>query len=267
MASDNDQLLGMDFKITAKAGDDYLADLVGEGKKFGGNADLAKGHAHLQSHAKTLEDENSLLRGRMEEMAKSSSTTDDVLAMLKQKGKTPEQIAADQLAAHQDGKEALTAEAVAKLITGALDQRDDVAKAATQADAIKANQKEFWEKLSGKYGDVDKAKAAVTMYMGTDKSKRNLVATLGSSDPAALVELITVTVKPEGEQMDFGTGGDGKTNVTEKPFVPAGLVTYEDEQHVKRTNRKYYDSADFQIKIHESARAGVWKRPVRKSLY
>ena len=266
MGTDNDQLLGMDFKITAKASEDYLTDLVGEGKKFGGNADLAKGHAHLQSHAKTLEDENALLRGRMEEMAKSSSTTEDVLAMLK-KAKTPEQIAADQLAAHQDEAQPLTAESVAKLISGALDQRDDERKADNEADVIKANQKVFWGTLSEKYGDVDKAKAAVTMYMGTDASKRNLVKMLGSSDPAALVELITVTVKPQGEQMDFGTGDAGKTNNVEKPFVPAGLVTYEQEQQVKKTNRKYYDSADFQMLIHKSAKEGVWKRPVHKSLY
>ena len=92
MAEITDQVLGQNIDTfvqpdaSTPAPDkepDYLNLLVGEGKKYGDNASLAKAYANVEAHAKQVKDENADLRQQLATTASSTKTVDDILAAIK----------------------------------------------------------------------------------------------------------------------------------------------------------------------------------------
>jgi hypothetical protein len=69
-----------DDTVILDADKDYLAELVGEDKKFKTPADLAKGKAHSDAHIASLERTLASLRDEL----KTRSTTDDLMTKIKE---------------------------------------------------------------------------------------------------------------------------------------------------------------------------------------
>lgn len=266
--ADGDQLLGKDLNnANADLGNqqsnqdvDYLDVLVGEGKKYADNGNLAKGYANLQVHNTTILKEKTDLQAAYDLLLAQNKTVDSVLAAI-QNPQSNQQSQADLLAQQAAADQGLSKEDIVAIITGTLDKRDDASAAQTQVDAIKGNQAIFWGEASKVYGSEAKAEAAVAMYVGTDPKKRELVKQLGSFDPKTLVSVLQTAIPVKGEQMDFGLADLGNENAKKVVTVPSGLVTYDQAEAVRKGNKKLYNSRDFQMKLHASCEAGVWKRP------
>ena len=271
--ADGDQLLGKDLNANAGLDDhqsnqdvDYLDVLVGEGKKYADNGNLAKGYANLQVHADTLMGEKTTLQAAYDLLLAQGKTVDSVLeAIQNPQGNQggggdnhQQQAAADQ---------GLSKEDIVAIITGTLDKRDDVSAANAQVEAVKSNQALFWVEASKVYGDDAKAEAAVAMYVGTDPKKRELVKQLGSLDPMTLVSVLQTAIPVKGEQVDFGLADLGNENAKKIVHAPSGLVTYEQAEVIRKGNKKLYNSRDFQMKLHQSAEAGIWKRPTKQRTF
>ena len=251
MAENNDQLLGVDMTPNSTQNDgnqdpDYHGLLVGEGKKYSDDAALAKGYGNIAAHAKTVEDENAEMRKQLATMQTQNKTVDDILAQI---NKPP---AGDH---HMDVNEdqPVSKEDIAALIAAGFDQRDKATEVTREADKIKTNQKSFWAKATELYGDLDKAKTAVSMYVGDDVSKRDMVKNLGSYDPTTLVTILTNAVAPKGEQINFGGADLGANNSGETVVIPQGLMTYAQAEVVRKKDPKLYKSRAFQNKLHASA--------------
>jgi hypothetical protein len=260
--ADNDQLLGEDVNLdnNSDAGGqgshqepDYLDMLVGDGKKYADDKNLAKGYANLQAHTNTILDEKTALQKENEVLKSTNKTVEDVLAAINGNpdggGGNHDFDNHDQNNANQK----LSKEDIVSLITGALDKRDEDKETRAEVDRIKANQKVTWEKLSEVYGDKEKAKAVVTMYVNNDNKKKELVQNLGSYDPTTLVEIIKVAVPSKGEQVDFGLGDLTKENTKETLPTPKGLFTYAEAEVVRKKNPVLYKTRDFQLRLHKSA--------------
>lgn len=255
--ADNDQLLGEDVNVNpistvdgADQAPDYLGLLVGEGKKYADQANLAKGYANLDAHTRTLMDEKKALENQLLEMGQKVKTGEDILAAIKGGGGAVEE--AYQAPAGANGQDVSQAD-VAGLIAAALDQRDEKHQAQSQVDQIAANQKTTWDKLSKIYGDKEKAKVAVGMYCGEDAAKRTMVQNLGSTDPDALALIMQNAVKPKGEQVSFGVADASNQASQDAPLPnPAGLFTYAESLVVKKQNPKLYHSRQFQARLHDS---------------
>ena len=263
MATDNDQLLGEDLEVkpNPELGDhgsdqepDYLELLVGDGKKYNDEKNLAKGYANLQAHNQKILEEKQEIQRKLDAIQSQSKTVEDVLAAL---GKKPsgDNLDSDDLGGQGGGNsnQALSKEDILSIVTSALDQRSEEARKDDQVKRIKETQRETWDKLSGVYGDKAKAKAAVAMYVGDDSEKRKLVQNLGSFDPATLVEMMKAAVPPNGENIDFGLGDDGNQNPQEELPAPKNLFTYAQAEEVRKKNPGLYKSRDFQLRLHKSA--------------
>ena len=260
MAND-DQLLGRKIEniINPDAGNqegdqtpDYLDILVGDGKKYSDNANLAKGYANLQALAQTLKDEKDVATKALADSQTGSKSIEDILAAIKGSGAS---VKDDDLGlgGENTGAQALSKEDIVSLIAGTLDQRDEKSKANAKVTEIEANQAVTWEKLSKVYGDMAKADAAVAMYVGNDAKKRELVQNLGSFDPETLLTIMQAAVPPKGEKVEFGMGDIGKKNVDEKLPTPQGLFTYAQAEVVRKKDKRLYNSRAFQLRLHQSA--------------
>ena len=267
--ADGDQLLGKDFSVNAEQGGqqsnqdvDYLDVLVGDGKKYADNKNLAKGYANLQAHNTTILDEKTTLQAAYDTLLAQGKTVDAVIAaMNRPKGN---QGGDDDFHQQQEADvQGLSKEDVMTLMTAALDKRDDASAADAQVEEIKSNQSLFWVEASKVYGSEAKAQAAVAMYMGEDAKKRELVKQLGSFDPKTLVTVLSNAIPAKGEQVDFGLADLGNENGKKITHIPSGLVTYDQAEVVRKSNKKLYNSRDFQMKLHASCEAGVWKRPTK----
>ncbi len=272
--ADGDQLLGKDLNnANADLGNqapnqdvDYLDVLVGEGKKYADHANLAKGYANLQAHNTTILTEKTDLQTAYDLLLAQNKTVDSVLAAI-QNPQGNQQSQADLLAQAAAADQGLSKEDIVAIITGTLDKRDTDSAAQTQVDAIKSNQAIFWAEASKVYGSDAKAEAAVAMYVGTDQKKRELVKQLGSLDPKTLVSVLQTAIPVKGEQVDFGLADLGNENGKKVVHAPSGLVTYEQAEVVRKGNKKIYNSREFQMKLHQSAEAGIWKRPTKQRTF
>lgn len=257
--ADNDQLLGRTVVVNPAAGDqtgdqtpDYLDILVGDGKKYADNGNLAKGYANLQAHNQTILDEKVQLEAALKLAQSGAKSVEDILAAIKGSGASTK-VDDLNLGGENTGAQALSKEDIVSLIAGTLDQRDEKSAANAKVTEIEANQTVTWEKLSKVYGDMAKADAAVAMYVGNDAKKRELVQNLGSFDPETLLTIMQAAVPPQGEKVEFGMGDIGKKSVDEKLPTPQGLFTYAEAEVVRKKDKRLYNSREFQLRLHKSA--------------
>ena len=264
--ADGDQLLGVNINQVQQqqpaegtpgvdTTPDYLDILVGDGKKYADNGNLAKGYANLVAHNSTIKEEKDAMKLELDALKAQHKTVDSVMAAIKQGG--PAANAADDLGQQQQAAatQGLSKEDIVALVTGTLDKRDEEAETKNQVTQIEANQQKTWEDLSKVYGDQTKAIAAVALYVNGDKQNTEMVQKLGSYDPATLVQIITTAVPAKkGENVDFGLADKGVNHPKENEVpVPQGLFTYAQAEAVRKGNRKLYNSRDFQLRLHKSA--------------
>ncbi len=277
--ADNDQLLGEEFNADGsvkvdpdKDGQgshqepDYLELLVGDGKKYADGSNLAKGYANLQQHTNTILEEKLALQAKLDEMVATNRTVNDVLAAIN--GNPDDGVdRSDKFNQQHDGaNQELSKEDITAMITGAFNQRDDDAVVQAEVVKVKANQKTTWEELSKVYGDKEKAKVAVALYVGNDENKKKLVQNLGSYDPTTLVSMLTTAIPANGEQVNFGNSDDGGHHPKQELPTPAGLFTYAQAEVVRKKNPQVYKSRDFQLRFHKSCaeHPNFWEGTVRK---
>ena len=161
--------------LSELTGEEALASLVGEGKKYATTEEMAKGMAYGQQHITKIEQENSELR----DSATKAKGVDDILEAMKgqQTGKLDDDQHHDDT--HDKGSNQPDVQA---LIDGAFEKRD----ARTQADKEEANKKAVITKLSAKYG-VGKA-SEIYNKVGDDLGIN--LDELAAKSPDAVMKLV-----------------------------------------------------------------------------
>lgn len=219
--------------------EDYLAEMVGEGKKYGTVEDAAKALAKKAVNAdtfiETLKTEKRQLEEQYQELQTRNKSIDEIVQALrqpdppKQEPPTPKEPEQDNMSVDQ--------------IIAELERRTQEKTAAQQReDAIKKT----WEALGSPevFGDLDKAKTAVASYIGKDPNRKALVDQMAIADPQGLVALL----KQNREVVTFSENQTGKA--TEPGMSNTGKLTWDAVRKIRKENPKLYNSKAFQQRMH-----------------
>ena len=226
----------------ADSGNDPLAVLVGEGRKYKTVADLAKAYMEADGFLEKIKGENAELR----EKVASAKTVDDVLQRLKQ----PEASTQDQGA--DKGAKSLSADDVAKIVRDTLtgletqkSRQDNLLK----ADA--AMKKQFGEKAG-----------EVFAKMADTPEKKQALTQLASVAPDKFVQLVIPAATTSGTQTDSGTTVNSAaladTNQSARTTDPGCKEYFETMRRDPKRRNEYYSSAN-QLAMHKAAQANPEK--------
>lgn len=175
-------------------GEQALADLVGDGKKYANHEELAKAMIHSQHHIGTLETETATLR----EQSVKAQSVEDVLAAIKGVQPPAQEVVQDP--AQQPASEL----SVADQIAAALQQRDDQSLA-SKADANRASVVAELNKTYGAEASQLYSKVGNDLGINLDE--------LAGKSPAAVLKLVA-EARPTPQQ-----------NLSQQ--LPAGTINRE----------------------------------------
>ena len=228
-----------------------LAILVGEGRKYASQEELAKAYLHLDDFAETLKGENTKLKADLA----TAKTLEEVLDRLKEAPVASAPDRGDKKVAAQAA--GLSAVDVAKIVNDTLTGRETARTRENnllQADA--AMRKLFGDKAPDVF-----AKEATTPQL------RVALTELASISPAKFVALFAPQVTTQtGNQIDSNTSVNTSAlsaELTSGRVADAECKEFYDNLRRKEPARFY--SQEMQLKIHQAALANPDKYFGRKS--
>lgn len=205
-------------------------ELVGEGKKYKTVDDLAKAYKNADQFIETLKTEKRTVEEQYHDALAKSKSVEEILAALNETKTTIVEVPTQTQAP--------------------IDVRGEVDKVLAER-ATAAKKKELadtsWKKLGDLYGDLDKARVAVTEYVGGDPVKAKLIETLGSTNPDEMVKFMASMRKPVETFTDDGAGSNSDPNA-----IPTGL-TWKLAKDIKKNNPRLFNSMKFQTALHKAA--------------
>jgi hypothetical protein len=210
--------------------DNPLEELVGDGKKYKTVEELAKAYKNADQFIETLKTEKRTAEEQYHDAISKSKSIEEILAALNETKTTIVE------------KPTQTQEPV--------DVKGEVAKVMAEREAAaakKATADASWLKLATLYGDLDKARVAVTEYVGGDPVKAKLIETLGSTNPDEMVKFMSSMKGPVETFTDDGSGSQADPN-----GIPAAL-TWKLAKDIKKNNPRLFNSMKFQTALHSAA--------------
>lgn len=246
---DGTTILGEDLSgkpatpVAPPSEEQFIAENVGDGKKYKTEAEalraLAKKALHADTFIEQLKEEKRQLEAtygdvatKLSELTAKESRTDEILAAIKNQSTAP---------GTPPTQAGLSQEELNKQLEALLDQRQTAA-------LKKANSEKAWVLLDSQYGSREAAKEAVRQFIGTDPALKTTVGILGESNPEKLVEFITASKKkPESFT-------DPNENARNTDAIPAASgLTWNKAKEIKKANPKLYWSPKFQAELHKAA--------------
>lgn len=227
-------------EVTTSNPDNYFETLVGEGKKYSTQEELAKANFHGTLHIKELTEKLDNFRGERE-------TLNEVITELRsnnerggQEPVTPQRdnaVNADNQLELQKTVET----AVSSVLT---------TKEREQREAV--NLGLALQKLTTLYGSEQAALAAIRNFQGENHIRQDMVDNLGKSDPDALVILIkgaqpVKQVSPNTPGMDGGETGAALPNTAGLP------ITWSEATRIRQEQPRVYKTAEFRRKLEQAA--------------
>lgn len=223
----SEQVLGVSTPEN-KSGDDPVAALVGEGKKFKTVADLAKGKLESDTFVKQLQEENKALRDLAAAKAEAGNSTllAELVSSLTPKAKTD---STATTTANQPSQNGISAEEVNRLI-----------EAREQTQTAQSNVSKFNAAVSKAF--ADKATQEVAARIAAVGADPQLFSQLVSKSPNAALAMLGL------EQSSAAASGgvsqrEGSVNTAALPNLGAGQTkdaAYFRELR-KKLGAKYYD--------------------------
>lgn len=208
---------------------DYLANLVGEGKKYKSAAELAKAYANADQFIETLKTEKQALEAKTAE----AKTVDDIIAKLKQE--KPEETYQPPTS-NDEVPKGLTVDQLEEWFAERQKKQIEEETAAKQVEQIKLNQEKAWNLLASEdaFGSVENAKRAIAEYIGQDQTKADVINRMGGYTPEDLVVFLKSTVKSNAVQY---TDDSGVKN-TQEDFTFKGKLTWDKVKEMEKENPK-----------------------------
>lgn len=227
---------------------DYLAEFVGEGKKYTTIEDAAKALAKKAVHAdqfiETIKREKQEIESKLAEAEARTKTADEIVELITTKAFYPgdgqQQAMNQDMTAQQTTPSGLKPEEVEALVEAKLRDR-------ALALERRAQKEKTWGLLVQEFGSDDAVKQRLLDYAGDNPVRREAVDKLGFTDPAGLV-LLLKSATSEKEQFS----PDRSREHTGDPTVKTGL-TWSKAKELKRTDPRKYNSLAFQRELQQAA--------------
>jgi hypothetical protein len=250
--------LGADAPKEPNAGEnsepqDYLSELVGEGKKYKEVGELAKGAYHAQTHIQRIEEENKRLRELAE---KKELTSEKLSAVLDRLSKLDD----PEPSGHRREPEfeepiqkpdaVPTRDELAKIVADLLDERGAAEAQKQREERMKENQQKAWAKLSELYeNDMSKAKAFVAEYVGDSRDRADILNRMIVADPDSFVDFMKAQKARSGGVNFSDSANDKKPPVT---LEGAGQLTWARAREIRKSNPELYNSRRFQAALNSA---------------
>lgn len=229
---------------------DYVAELVGEGRKFKSVEDLAKGKVESDRFIANLQTEMAELRADL----KARTTFEELLTQMNSETKTPTSVNADATPRIGDEGEGnatagMTAEQIEKLIS---DRLSSVDKNRTEAENFRTVQ----AKLAQAFGNNASAKLKqVTDELGLTPEYVNQLA---KSQPQVLLRMVGADAIPSEPRSTTSSTQNSSLNTSAFPRSnTSGVKLKSHYDNIRRTDPNLYWSPKVQQEIHQTvARLG-----------
>lgn len=217
--------------------EDYLAEFVGEGKKYQSVEEAAKALAKKAVNAdtfiETLKTEKQELETKYNELSTKNRSIDEIIQAIK----TPESNLEQQTPVQQEPEMSVDA------IIAELEKRNqEKSEAEKRTERVRTT----WERLGTEdvFGDMEKAKAAVATYIGDDTSKKALVDQLALVDPDGLITLL----KQNKQVVTFTEEHNARSSENTTPVT--GKLTWDIVNKIRKDNPELYNSKAFKNRMH-----------------
>ena len=229
---------------TTPTNDDYLGLLVGDGKKYKDQQELAKAYIHASTRIKELDE-------AVGEAKEHERLFNEILTEIR--SKTPPNSDTPPLATAPTGDNGqITPDNVERLVEQTLSQRE------AEREAVK-NQGLSIEKMAEAYG-VD-AQGAYRIVAEVLKVKPNLEKTidnLGNTDPDAFVRFMT-SMRPVTQVVTNAPGTSGGPSANSLVSTNGMALTWTQARELRKKDPKTYASKEFRIKLEQAAAAALAK--------
>ena len=214
------------------ADQNYLDTLVGEGRKYATNEELAKAYDHADRHITTLED-------KLDETQDNKKVLEEVLSELRNQESTAEEGGTGTELAKP--KETAKDEGVDDKIAKAIERNDLLKKARVNSTAT-------MQLLVKHYGTKGDAIGAIRKLVGEDKGLRDTVDHLGNTNPAMAFRFVTGQELPkqESEPNAPGVEMEPANTIVSKPSGIKTNLTWTECKKIRKDDPRRFKSALFQ---------------------
>ena len=222
--------------------DNFLNNLVGDGKKYKTPNELAKAYHHANIHIDELKSDLDEFKGGKELLnevlheIRSTNTDESEEAPLPQQSPAEPQI--------QTGD-------VAKIVDAEFIKREKMATA-------QSNVKSSMDKLINTYGTESQAKVAVQKAINGDDNVKRVIDDLSMTSPDSMVKFIT-GIAPAVNSPQSNTPGVNSESAP--PSAYEGELTWSKCREIRKENPKLYNSQGFRKQIelaaNKAAESGV----------
>jgi hypothetical protein len=219
--------------------EEFLNNLVGEGKKYNSANDLAKAYHHINIHVDELKSDLDQYKGGKELLNEvldeiRNSNTEESTSI-----SAPPQAPVETRPQTED---------VAKLVSDEFSRKEKEA-------VEKRNVQDSFEKLTKIYGSESQAKAAVAKTISGDSHIKDTIDNLSLTSPDAMVKFIT-GITPAGTTVEGNTPGVNAS--TGAPIAPTGL-TWEQCRQIRKDDPRKYASPEFRQAMEAAANLAAAK--------
>ena len=228
------QTEAIETKVEAKDEENFINNLVGEGKKYKDANDLAKAYHHANMHIDELKSDLDEYKGGKEllnevlDEIRSSNTEEREETSASLKAQVEPQIQTDN---------------VAKIVDEEFSKREIMA-------AKKANVETSMNKLREVYGSDTNIKVAVAKAIGNDGNVKRVIDDLSMTSPDSMVKFITGIVPADKTPQSNTPAVDASTA---PPVAIDGELTWAKCREIRKENPKLYNSPSFRSQIEAAA--------------
>ena len=234
------QTEAIETKVEAKDEENFINNLVGEGKKYKDANDLAKAYHHANMHIDELKSDLDEYKGGKEllnevlDEIRSSNTEEREETSASLKAQVEPQIQTDN---------------VAKIVDEEFSKREIMA-------AKKANVETSMNKLREVYGSDTNIKVAVAKAIGNDGNVKRVIDDLSMTSPDSMVKFITGIVPADKTPQSNTPGVDTSAA---PPVAFDGELTWAKCREIRKENPKLYSSPQFRQQIEAAANKAAEK--------
>ena len=214
--------------------EDFLSNLVGEGRKYKDSNALAKAYHHVNMHVDELKSDLDEYKGGKELLTEvldeiRNSNTDE-----REDTPTLQQVPVEPQIQTED---------VAKIVDAEMSKRESIT-------SMKNNVDMSMDKLRSVYGSDSSVKVAVTQAINGDDNVKRVIDDLSRTSPDSMVKLITGIVPVDNTPQSNTPGVDSSTVV---PVAFDGELTWNKCREIRKENPRLYKSQEFRTQIEDAA--------------
>lgn len=215
---------------------DYIAELVGDGKKFKDTQALAKSKVIADQHITTLETELAELRNELKQRSNLSETIDQ----LKSLAKRPEEPSNEGIPDQSERKDVLTPEQLEDLLERKLTERE------TQK-VLKDNQDFVQLELVKRFGSEDIARSEINRKARELSISPEQMRLMAQNTPKVFLALVLE------QKQQINTSTPRSSVNVQSTFKPTGPKTKSYWETVKKSDPNLYFSKEASIERHNQA--------------